>query len=500
MITGWFDVSKEGLANLLERRGRAFAILELLQNAWDTKSTRVDVMLEPMGGKPEILVRVTDDDPDGFANLAHAYTLFAQSTKGTDAEKRGRFNLGEKLVLACCREAMITTTTGRVSFNAKGRTRSRTSRAAGSEFLGYLSMTREQYAEALSMVRMTLPPEGVVTVVNGIGLEHRDPIATVRRQLPTELADGEGRLKRTARMTEIRIFEPLPGEKPHLYELGIPIVELADDRFHIDVRQKVPLPFDRDSVTPGYLATVRAAALEATAARLDADEASARWVTDAMADADTATVVTAVKKRFGDKLAAFDPSDLEANRRAVAMGYTVVPGAALPKEAWAKLREAGAAPASGKIAPTHPDKMAESKIIPPAKWTDGMRHVADWSVYLADKLLSVRIEVVITNCLDGSFAATWTRLRDGALLTYNVARLGHRFFDDVVIGDRITPAVNALLIHEMAHQIEANHLSDEYYDAICMLAARLFDMMLNDPAIAARADFLQRHAAQVARG
>ena len=33
--TSWYDVDKEGLAKLLERRGRAYVILELLQNAWD---------------------------------------------------------------------------------------------------------------------------------------------------------------------------------------------------------------------------------------------------------------------------------------------------------------------------------------------------------------------------------------------------------------------------------------------------------------------------------
>lgn len=493
MITGWFDVSKEGLANLLERRGRAFAILELLQNAWDTNTTRVDVTCTLMPGKPKVLVKVVDDDPQGFSNLEHAYTLFAQSEKGSQPEKRGRFNLGEKLVLACCSEAMITTTTGRVTFGPKGRIRSRHSRERGSEFLGYLEMTREQYAEAMAMVQLALPPGNVVTLINGEPLRARTPIATLKRQLPTELADGEGRLKRTARVTEIRVFEVGQGERPHLYEMGIPIVELADDRYHVDIRQKVPLPFDRDSVTPAYLQTVRGAVLEAVAARLSPDEASARWVSDAMADADTDTVVTAVKKRFGDKLAAFDPSDLEANRRVIAQGYTVVPGAALPKEAWVKLREANAAPPSGRIAPTHPDEKAQGSIVPREKWTVGMQLVAAWSHLVARRLLDLEISVQITNALDTNVAATWLRRNDGSVLSFNVARLGHRFFDDVAEDGMATEEVNALLLHELAHQIEANHLDDHYHDAICRLAAKLAHLYLTEDEFRAYAQNLNNH-------
>ena len=44
--TGWIDVNLEGLRKLLARRGNAFAIFELVQNAWDEKGvTRVDLNL-----------------------------------------------------------------------------------------------------------------------------------------------------------------------------------------------------------------------------------------------------------------------------------------------------------------------------------------------------------------------------------------------------------------------------------------------------------------------
>jgi hypothetical protein len=36
-----FVVDKKGLAKLLERKGKSFAIVELIQNAWDEDTTTV---------------------------------------------------------------------------------------------------------------------------------------------------------------------------------------------------------------------------------------------------------------------------------------------------------------------------------------------------------------------------------------------------------------------------------------------------------------------------
>ena len=67
---------------------------------------------------------VEDDDPEGFRDLAQSWTLFAESERKGDPTKRGRFCLGEKLVLALCSSASISSTTGTVTFDGKGRHRS----------------------------------------------------------------------------------------------------------------------------------------------------------------------------------------------------------------------------------------------------------------------------------------------------------------------------------------------------------------------------------------
>src|SRR5687768_5610372 len=103
----WFDIDKAGLAAILERRGKAFALFELVQNAWDSGTERVEIRLSPIAGEPYATLEV-EDWGEGFADLAHAYTMFARSSRAGNPTKRGRFNLGEKLVLALCRKAAIT--------------------------------------------------------------------------------------------------------------------------------------------------------------------------------------------------------------------------------------------------------------------------------------------------------------------------------------------------------------------------------------------------------
>ena len=101
-MSDWFTVDKDGLAKVLGRRGKAFAVLELIQNAWDAPgTTRVEVTLQP-APQARALLAVEDNSPDGFSDLTHAYTLFKESPKKADPAKRGRFDVGEKLVLAIC--------------------------------------------------------------------------------------------------------------------------------------------------------------------------------------------------------------------------------------------------------------------------------------------------------------------------------------------------------------------------------------------------------------
>jgi hypothetical protein len=76
----WIDVDLRGLQKILSRRGKEFLVYELVQNAWDERASTVEVTLpRPVRGRT--ILTVIDDAPEGFRNLAHAFTLFAESYK-----------------------------------------------------------------------------------------------------------------------------------------------------------------------------------------------------------------------------------------------------------------------------------------------------------------------------------------------------------------------------------------------------------------------------------
>jgi hypothetical protein len=119
--SAWFEVDKQGLAKILERKGKEFALLELIQNAWDEPGVSKVVATLEYQGRNRAVLTVEDDAPEGFKNLSHAFTLFAESGKKTNPEQRGRFNLGEKLAVALCDEATIQTAQGGIRFEGKHR-------------------------------------------------------------------------------------------------------------------------------------------------------------------------------------------------------------------------------------------------------------------------------------------------------------------------------------------------------------------------------------------
>lgn len=472
----WFEVSKVGLAKLLDKRGKAFALYELIQNAWDTSATDVRVSIGVIDSRPLATIRVEDNDPNGFHTLTHAFTLFAESAKKGDPEKRGRFNLGEKLVLALCTEAIISSTTGTVRFDSDGRHQSRKRTSEGSVFEGQMRMTREEYADVLRSLALLIPPRNVVTTINGTVLPHNEPIVTFDCKLPTEIADSEGFIRRSARKTTVSVHEVRTGETAMLYEMGIPVVETGD-RWHINVHQKIPLNIDRDNVTPAYLRELRTYVLNNTFALLSPEDATTAWVRDASADERVipAAIEKVLTDRFGSKRVIYDPSDPEGTKRAVAQGYTVISGGALSAGEWSNVRASGAALPAGQVTPSpkpyHPDGEPLT-LIPPEKWTPGMKNIATFARELGRQILHRDVTVTIANDPHWGFNATYGPGR----LVFNAGSLGHAWFDR----GRRDREVLRLLIHELAHDMASDHLSREYHEALCSVGADLARLALDE--------------------
>ena len=198
---GWFEVSKDGLRQLLEGKDKSYIIRELVQNAWDEPGvTEVFVTLEPIPGKRAALVVVKDDAPQGFYDLVHAYTMFGVTRKRKDPTKRGRFNLGEKQVLALARKAVIQSTTGTIRFNENGkRTQGRGKTESGSIFSAEIPMTRLEIADAIKAAKSFIPAKGIRTMLNNELLRGPKLVTVVDATLLTEFENSDGQYRSTRR-------------------------------------------------------------------------------------------------------------------------------------------------------------------------------------------------------------------------------------------------------------------------------------------------------------
>lgn len=478
----WFTVDREGLSKLLERKGKEFILYELIQNSWDTNAKSVDVDLRHSNLRGHSFLSVVDDNPDGWKNIAHAWTLFAESEKKGDAEKRGRFNLGEKLVLSLCRTAKIETTTGTVVFGETGRHKLRTKRPSGSMFSAVIRMTNEEREGMREAVMKLIPPLGVETIFNGEKVPVRPPLRKTVVTLPTEVADEQGILRRSARLSVVEIYAALEGETPSVYEMGIPVVETGD-KWHYNVLQKVPLNSDRDNVTPGYLQTLRTAILNAMHESISKEDATASWARDAAADPAVipAAVETVMTHRFGDKRVSADPNDLEGTKLAMSQGYTVVPGGSLSGGEWANVKRDRIMLPAGQVTPSPKPYSLNGdplKIVPSEKYTEGMTRISDYARALARELMEAMITVQVTTDISWPYIATY----GPGHLTFNLGRLGHTWFD---APPRLE--VDKLLIHEFGHHYSADHLSEAYHDALCDLGAKMTALALHIP------EFFVRH-------
>lgn len=477
--SGWFAVDKDGLAQIRADAPKSTLLAELISNSFDTTATEVVVALTPTGQRGLYSLIVEDNAAEGWDNLTHAYTLFAPSARKDDPTKRGRFNLGEKLALAPCIEAKIVTTKGTIVFNSDG-SRSEDKKkimAVGTRFVAVLRMTSKEFSQVEDTIPTIIPPDDVTLIYNDKVVAHRRVLRKVEASLPTVLPDTDGSIRNTIRKCFVHIVEPSPGENAMIYELGIPIVE-SGDRYHYNVMQKVPLNMNRDNVTPAYLRTLREVVAEATIDLIDAVDVNEDWVRVASRnpDATEELVAKVIITKFGDKVVAFDPRDREANNRATAKGYTVIAGRSLSAAEWANVKKYKLAPAAGQVFPTLPECDATTPYIPEDEWRDGMRDIAAWSKVLAKELMGVNIDVAFVNSRMylGGAGASYRQSRITSLLTFNVATLGYSWF----VKDRMSLK---LILHEFAHEYEANHLCDAFADALCTLGSKAAYLALEKP-------------------
>jgi hypothetical protein len=474
----WLIVSIDGLRKTLERKGKSFAIFELVQNAWDEDATEVVVNLTKPNKEGISVLTCVDNSPLGYRDLSTAHTMFAESYKKEDATKRGRFNVGEKHVLALCEEASITSTTGQVIFNRdRTRTTGTKKTKVGSQFRGELQLTMDEWEAMNKDVQKLFPP--VKTTFNGEQLPQRRPIKKFDATLPTEVADERGILRHRPRKAEVRLYKVKDGETPMLYEKGLPVVELKTE-WHVDVQQKVPVNIERDSVSGAYEKAIYVAVLNEMHEHIKSEEgATADWVNVALEDSrvDTAAVETVINTRYEGKAVTYDPSDIGSNKEATATGRIVVTGGSLSKSAWANVKRAAAVnpgfmPAAGKLFPTNA-KANLDKTVPPEEYGDDLSRFVDLINRVSPYLLEHAVEVLVIDDDNDKLKGCTQWEADKYRFTINLAyHDAENWLDNY-----------RLLIHECAHHaVQSNdHLCRAYHKAVTDIGARLGQLALNQP-------------------
>jgi hypothetical protein len=317
------------------------------------------------------------------------------------------------------------------------------------------------------LVRGLIVPTNVVVRYQGAVIESRAPVRMVKAvTLDTIVADADGVLRRRSRQTDLELYEPKSGERPTVYELGIPVVE-HDGRFHINVMQKVPLNRDRDNLTPAYRKALNAAVVMASADLLTQTDTECGWVREALPQIEPTVAADLLVRRFGAKTAVYDPQDREASKTLQDEGYTIIHGRSLSVEEHEVVRQTGVFQPAGRIRPSGIECSADGQPqIPADQWTPAMKAMAEYTEELGLELLDRIVSVAFYDIP----RANWLGCaHGGGMVAFNVGTLGRRWIE---APDQ--EAVDALLLHEFAHLTGASdHLTREFNSALERLGAKL---------------------------
>jgi hypothetical protein len=385
----------------------------------------------------------------------------------------------KRSAIILCDEARIESTTGTIIFKKNDVSRSPKRRERGTVFEGTIRCTREQFENACQQVRTIIPPEGICVTFNGEPLRRPVKLASVEASLPTIATNAEGELIRTVRTTIIDVYERREGEgSGAVYELGIPVVEVEHPCI-MDVRQKVPLSVDRNSVTPGYYRKLCGAVLDGTYDKLTEEQARSKGVIEGIAAAQKDDAVrTVMAKQHGEQRFVPDPTNREATGELTARGFVSVPPNAYDRETWDRIRQAKAVPSGSELMPK---RSVPPVPLPEEEMTEGMRQVTALARFICQQVLGKTLRVRFSNNTNVNCSAQCgPEVGDSKTvgLVFHVPVLGKDWFS-------ATPATSQknldLIFHELGHHKGDDDCTREFADQVTFVASSVAILMLTEP-------------------
>lgn len=153
----------------------------------------------------------------------------------------------------------------------------------GFAFFCHFKATDSVFSSILTRLQMCIPPDLVVTTLNGNELQRKKPIGIAVAYVPTEIRNEEGELARALRHGSVRIYEPELNETAYLFEYGVPVLR-TNDKYHMNMLMRMPLDRNGLNITEDYLCILRARTLEIMHKNLSKEDWDSAWVKSARND------------------------------------------------------------------------------------------------------------------------------------------------------------------------------------------------------------------------
>ena len=351
-----FAVDTDGLKEILGEQPLWRHSVELATNVFDefngyserSKPTTCKVSVERDSKGRSSWIEVQDDGA-GFERIEDVFTFFGTTSKRSTATVSGRFNSGEKQLLALAREWTVETAGKLIKFDGSKRI-NRSSQNLGTTIRANIVCTRDEETEIIEGFKSLFAPQGLNYTVNGDQVTRLFYDYFTNVTLPTVILH-EGSMSRTARRTGVEVYK---SEEPMLYELGIPVCEIGKGfKYSLNILQKVPVSMTRDNVPASFMDTAIGRVLEGLTldghVLLTEEDEGAEFTKGAFAkikDADALSILT--KQLFGDMVVRWSSSP-EANLLAEKQGFKILPRNTFSKEVNKKLDDSNTAPSSLEV-------------------------------------------------------------------------------------------------------------------------------------------------------
>jgi len=334
-----FEINVEGLKELEGGKEPWRLALEPVANVFDEfrgygdgtrkKPLDCDVFFRKDDDGRGIWMDVRDNGA-GFSRPEDIWTLFGTTAKRGSAEVAGRFNAGDKQLIASALEAQVVTGSHSVTFCDGQRTVNEVVPPfGGTEVSVLMPWSIKDKDDVIAKLRTVIPPRGLCYNVDRSTVLPPPLVIGCAVTLPT-VALLDGVMKTTNRKGRVYVMDT--PDEAFLYELGVPVCSLKDVGFpySLDVHQKVPVPMSRDSVSPKWMfrligGVIQAATLDGEVL-LSPEEQGAPFIKGALEWVrDAGALQATIKQLYGDE-AVRQSSDSLANAQAVQAGATVVSG------------------------------------------------------------------------------------------------------------------------------------------------------------------------------